>query len=119
MTPIPRTGAVEKILGSSHRVLNNSPRQLTLNMASIIKMAGIIMVLAPLTMNRLMIYRSHLIQVIHLSVKITLLPKMVGRIQAPMDPVSHLKLRGIRNHIEALEKEVNTVLWIGQLNSII
>ena len=119
MTPItPRTGAVEKFLGSSHRVLNSSPRQLTLNMASIIKMAGI-MVLAPLTMNRLMIYRSHLIQVIHLSVKITLLPKMVGRIQAPMDPVSHLKLRGIRNHIEALEKEVNTVLWIGQLNSII
>ena len=119
MTPIPRTGAVEKFLGSSHRVLNSSPRQLTLNMASIIKMAGIIMVLAPLTMNRLMIYRSHLIQVIHLSVKITLLPKMVGRIQARMDPVSHLKLRGIRNHIEALEKEVNTVLWIGQLNLII
>merc|ERR1719464_595952 len=87
-------------------------------MAFIIKMAGI-MVLAPLTMNRLMIYRSHLIQVIHLSVKITLLPKMVGRIQAQMDPVSHLKLRGIRNHIEVLEKEVNTVLWIGQLNLII
>ena len=118
MTPILQTGAVEKILGSSHRVLNSSPRQLTLNMASIIKMAGI-MVPAPLTMNRLMIYRSHLIQVIHLSVKITLLPKMVGRIQAQMDPVSHLKLRGIRNHIEVLEKEVNTVLWIGQLNLII
>ena len=82
-------------------------------------MAGIIMVLVPLTMNQLMIYHSHLIQVIHLSGKITLLAKMVVRIQARTDPVSHLKLRGTKNHIEALEKEVNIILWIGQLNSII